>query len=166
DVALDVGCAVLARARALGAAGVVLADPPHLRVPAREGDDGRVGPAQGGSVRGLDLGADGRERARLLALAQGVHALFLEVDEDDQRSEVVRGAAVGFGHDGPARPAVLVHAGAGVVGGGQHGDGLGRGGIVTVGGAAGRRQRDGPRGADDRLATARGGYALGPPHGV
>ena len=59
DVALDVRGAVGPGARALLAAGVVLADPPHLLFTAGQGDRGGAGPAQRGPAGGGDLGADG-----------------------------------------------------------------------------------------------------------
>ena len=187
DVALDVRGAVGVGAGAVGvgagavrAAGVVLADPPHLGGAVGEGDHGRIGPAQRGPVGGGDLGADGGERARLLSLTQRVDALVLEVHEHDERraggggpggSGLAAGPRLGcrcggLGHDGPARAAVLVHARAGVVRGGEHGDGLRRG-RPCRGGAVGRGrvlQTDGARGADDRLAAALGRDALRPPH--
>jgi hypothetical protein len=123
DVALDVRGAVRIRVRSLGAARVVLADPPDLAGAVRQGHRGGAGPAQGGAVGGLDLGADGRQGARVLPLGERIDPLVGEVHEEHEGIGVDGAALVGavvgalgeVARDGdPRAPAVLVHAGAGV----------------------------------------------------
>ena len=186
DVALDVRGAVLPRAGAVRATGVVLAHPPHLHGAVGERHRGGVGPAQGRAVGAGHLGADGGEWAWLLPLDEGVHALIGEVHEHHHRAVLgvvgVVGAVghkVGCGERQPRGPAVLVDPGAGAVGRGQHGD---RRGGICDGGFCDRgfcdtltrraslavpayaRERHRTGGAHDGHAPLLGGDALGPPH--
>ena len=185
DVALDVRGAVLTGPGALLAARVVLAHPPHLHGAVGERDRGGVGPAQGRAVGAGHLGADGGERAWLLALDEAVHALIDEVHEHHDGAVLgvvgVVGAVsdeVDRGEGQPRGPAVLVHPGAGAVRGGEHGNRCG--GFCSEGFCDGgfdgslaprnsldaptnARKRQRTRGAHDRCASFLGGDPLGPP---